>query len=466
MKLSQLIACKEEIANLEIKGITDDSRKVKNGYAFVDTQNNIAYVESAIKNGAAVIVTSNSCNFGNEIIVENTKIAYSKITANWFSNPAKDLIIIGVTGTNGKTTVSHMVKAILESVGEKVGLIGTVGYYIDGEVFTSINTTPNPYYLNELFSKMREKGCKYVVMEVSSHSLERDYLYGIDFRVAMFTNLTQDHLDYHGNMENYYLAKRKLFSMCRCAVINKDDEYSNRLLNETVCKKITYSIDENSDYIAKSINYFPNKVTYQLLSDGITAIKINTPGKFTVYNSLCATACALELGININDISNALTNINGVKGRAEVVENTGDFTVIIDYAHTPDGLKNVLKTFKECKKNRLIVLFGCGGDRDRTKRSQMGEIASIYADYVIVTSDNPRTENPRQIIDDIMMGMPSGRTTTKIIENRSKAIKFALSIAEKDDIIVLAGKGHENYQIIGKEKFPFDEREIIYDALK
>ncbi len=466
MKLSQLIACKEELANLEIKGITDDSRKVKSGYAFVDTQNNSAYIEDAIKNGAQVLVTSINCNFKNKIMVANSRIAYAQMAANWFSNPAKDLTIIGVTGTNGKTSVSHMVKAILESTGEKVGLIGTVGYYIDGEVTSSINTTPNPYYLNELFSKMREKGCKYVVMEVSSHSLERDYLYGTYFRVAMFTNLTQDHLDYHGNMVNYYEAKRKLFSMCQCAVINKDDEYSERLLKETVCKKITYSVDNDSDYIAKSINYFPTKVTYQLLSEGITAIKVNTPGKFTVYNSLCAIACALELGVPMTDISSALASINGVKGRAEVVDNTGDFTVIIDYAHTPDGLKNVLKTFKECKKKRLIVLFGCGGDRDRTKRSQMGEIASIYADYIIVTSDNPRTENPRRIIDDIIKGIPAGQSTVKIIENRSEAIKFALSIAEKDDIIVLAGKGHENYQIIGNEKFPFDEREIISKTLK
>lgn len=466
MKLSQLVACKRALANLEIKGITDDSRKVSSGYAYVDTQNNSAYIEDAIKNGAIVIITSINCNFNNKIMVANTKIAYAQMATNWFSNPAKDLTIIGVTGTNGKTSVSHMVKAILESTGEKVGLIGTVGYYIDGEITSSINTTPNPYYLNELFSKMCQSGCKYVVMEVSSHSLDRDYLYGINFRVAMFTNLTQDHLDYHGNMENYYEAKRKLFSMCQCAVINKDDRYSERLLKETVCKKITYSVDNDSDYIAKSINYFPTKVAYQLLSEGITAIKVNTPGKFTVYNSLCAIACALELGVAMNDISSALANMNGIKGRAEVVENTGDFTVIIDYAHTPDGLKNVLKTFKVCKKNRLIVLFGCGGDRDRTKRSQMGEIASIYADYIIVTSDNPRTENPRQIIDDIIKGIPAGQSIVKIIENRSEAIKFALSIAEKDDIIVLAGKGHENYQIIGKEKFPFDEREIISKTLK
>ena len=466
MKLSQLTVCKDALADLEIKGITDDSRKVKNGFAFVNTQNSNTYVADAIKNGASVVITSDDCDFKNTVRVEDTRKAYAQISSNWFNKPSNDLILIGVTGTNGKTSVTYMLKSILESVGEKVGVIGTVGYYIDGETTPSINTTPNPYYLNELFQKMREKGCKYVIMEISSHALDREYLYGLNFRVAMFTNLTQDHLDYHGNMENYYLAKRKLFEICDCAVINRDDKYSNRLLDEVKCKKTTYSIDNNSDYIAKAIKYMPTNVRYQLLTDTINSIKVNTGGKFTVYNSLCAIACALELGVSINDISLALSSLKGVKGRAEVVPNTRDFTVIIDYAHTPDGLKNVLKTFKECNKNRLIVLFGCGGDRDKTKRSLMGEIASIYADYIIVTSDNPRTENPSLIIKDILKGIPNSQFSCKVIENREKAIKFALSIAKKDDIIVLAGKGHENYQIIGKEKFPFDEREIVSQALK
>lgn len=466
MKLSQLITCKNILADLDIKGITDDSRKVKKGFAFIDTQNNPIYLQDAINNGAIAVITSNNCDFENTVTVNNTQKAYAEISANWFKNPAKDLILIGVTGTNGKTTVSYMVKSILESYGEKVGVVGTVGYYIDGETTPSINTTPNPYYLNELFQKMRKKGCKYVVMEVSSHALSREYLYGLNFRVAMFTNLTQDHLDYHGDMENYYLAKRKLFDLCECAIINNDDKYSNRLLKEINCKKLTYSIDNNSDYVAKAVEYFPSNITYQLLTDTISRIKVNTGGKFTVYNSLCAIGCGLELGIPIQNISSALAQINGVKGRAEVVPNTKDFTVIIDYAHTPDGLKNILKTFKECKKNRLIVLFGCGGDRDRTKRPLMGEIASFYADYIIVTSDNPRTENPSQIIKDILKGIPNSRFSCKVIENREEAIKFALSIAQKDDIIVLAGKGHENYQIIGKEKLPFDEREIINKALK
>ncbi len=466
MKLSELINCSEALADLEIKGVTEDSRKVEEGFLFVNTQNNPDFNKNAIENGASVIITNDDCDYKNTIKVENTKIAFAEASAKWFGNPANDLILLGVTGTNGKTSVTYMLRAILEAVGEKVGVIGTVGNYIDGETIPAINTTPNAYYLNELFAKMRDKKCKYVIMEVSSHALDGLRVYGLNFRVAMFTNLTQDHLDYHGNMENYYLAKRKLFEVCDTAIINKDDPISERLIQEINRKVLTYSIDKNSDYTAKAINYRPANVNYQLLTDTITGIKVNTGGKFSVYNSLCAISCALELGVSIDKIAAALAKMQGVKGRAEVVPLDKDYTVIIDYAHTPDGLKNVLKTFRECEHNRLIVLFGCGGDRDKTKRPLMAEIASIYADYLIVTSDNPRTEDPSEIIKDILKGIQNTKTSYKVIENRAEAIKFALSIAQKDDIIVLAGKGHETYQIIGKEKFPFDERDIILQALK
>ena len=466
MKLSQLIACKEPLASLEIKGVTDDSRKVKEGFCFVNTQNDNAYVKDAVSKGAIAVVNGEDCDFENTLTVEDTRKAYAKITSNWFSNPTDDLILIGVTGTNGKTSITYMLRAILEYTGEKVGVIGTVGNYIDGETIPAINTTPNPWYLNELFSKMREKHCKYVIMEVSSHALAREYLYGLNFRVAMFTNLTQDHLDYHGNMENYFLAKRKLFEICETAVINKDDEYGRRLLGEISCESVSYSIENESDFMAKAIDYRPDGIKYQILTDSINTIRVNTGGRFTVYNSLCAIGCATTLGVSIADISAALAKLNGVKGRAEAVPTGKDYTVIIDYAHTPDGLKNILKTFKECKKNRLIVLFGCGGDRDKTKRPLMGEIASLYADYVIVTSDNPRTENPAEIIKDILTAIPYGFSSYKVIENRKEAIKFALSFGKKDDIIVMAGKGHEDYQIIGKEKIHFDEREIIAEALE
>lgn len=465
MKLGLMLRCEKRLAELEIKGITNDSRLVKEGFAFINTANEECYNADAVKNGASVIVTKAKTDFENAVVVEDPGKAFAQMSANWYGNPAKSLKILGVTGTNGKTSVTYMLKAILEKTGKKVGLIGTNQNLIGEKIIPAINTTPNAYYLNGLLSEMKNAGCEYVVMEVSSHALYNDNVYGISFKAAMFTNLTQDHLDFHGSMEEYFASKLKLFKMCDIAIVNADDEYANKILSAINCKKVTYGVNTMADYTAKAINCLPSAISYKLLSDKLAHISVNTGGNFTVYNSLCAVSCALEIGIDIEDITSALADFKGVKGRAEVVPTPQDYTVIIDYAHTPDGLKNILKTFKACAKNRLIVLFGCGGDRDKTKRAPMGEIASIYADYVIVTSDNPRTENPTDIIEDIMSGIPNGLFTGKVIEDRAEAIKFALSIAQKDDIIVLAGKGHETYQIIGKTKYPFDERDIIKAAL-
>ncbi len=465
MKLGLILRCEKRLAELEIKGITNDSRLVKDGFAFVNTAGDIKFDEDAVKNGASVIITKAKFDFKNTIIVAKPSQIFAEMSANWYGNPAKSLKILGITGTNGKTSVTYMLKAILEKSGKKVGLIGTNQNLIGEKIIPAINTTPNAYYLNGLLSEMKKADCEYVVMEVSSHALANDNVYGIDFKAAMFTNLTQDHLDFHGSMEDYFAAKLKLFTMCDTAIVNIDDEYANRILSAADCKKVTYGVAQMADYTAKAVNCLPSSTSYKLLCNTLSHISINTGGNFTVYNSLCAVSCALEFGIDIEDITSALAEFEGVKGRAEVVPIAQDYTVIIDYAHTPDGLKNILKTFKTCAKNRLIVLFGCGGDRDKSKRAPMGEIASIYADYVIVTSDNPRTENPTDIIEDIMSGIPSGLFRGKVIEDRAEAIKFALSIAQKDDIIVLAGKGHETYQIVGKTKFPFDEREIIKAAL-
>ncbi len=465
MKLSQLTRCQKKLAELEIKGITNDSRKVLEGYAFVNTSGVKEYDDHAVKNGAVVIFTKENNNFENTVLVEDTAKIYAEMSANWYSNPAKKLKLLGVTGTNGKTSVSYMLKAILEKSGKKVGLIGTNQNMIGERVIPAINTTPNAYYLNQLFCEMVNDNCEYVVMEISSHSIAYNHIHGLEFRVGMFTNLTRDHLDFHGSMEEYFYVKKKLFSQCKTAVINADDSYSQQLLNDIVCEKVTYSVGGNADYIAKAVNCTPDAVRYELLSDKLTHINVSMGGDFTVYNSLCAISCAIEIGIPVDDIKEALAEFKGVQGRAEIVPTNKDYTVVIDYAHTPDGLKNILKTFRKYAKGRLIVLFGCGGDRDKTKRPLMGEIASIYADYLIVTSDNPRTENPSQIIEDILEGIPAGLFCGKVVEDRSEAIKFALSIAQKDDIIILAGKGHENYQIIGSEKFPFDEREIIRLAL-
>ena len=470
MKLFDLIECKESLAKTEITGITCDSRQVKSGFAFIcingAKSDGHDYAEKALENGAAVIVAERDLGISNQIVVPDTHAAYADMCAKWFGNPADSLKLLGVTGTNGKTSVTYMMKKILEKAGYKVGLIGTIQNMIGDEIIAAHNTTPNAYELNSLFALMKAKGCSYVIMEVSSHALDQSRVYRLDFEAAMFTNLTQDHLDYHITMENYLAAKKKLFSMCKTAIVNSDDPYSAELIKGLDCKVVTYSLGDSSTYSAKGVNYRPASVDYEFVSDSeIGHIKGNTGGRFTVYNSLCTAACAVEIGIPLSTVASALSELQGVKGRAEVVPTGRDFTVIIDYAHTPDGLKNILSTFRECKKNRLIAVFGCGGDRDKTKRPIMGNIAAHFSDYAIVTSDNPRTENPSAIIKDILEGMKGAAIPVKVIENRIEAIKFAVSIAQKDDIIVLAGKGHETYQILNTGTIHLDEREVVSEAL-
>lgn len=470
MKLFDLIECKESLAETEITGITCDSRQVKSGFAFIcingAKSDGHDYAQKALENGAAVIVAERDLGISNQIVVPDTHAAYADMCAKWFGNPADSLKLLGVTGTNGKTSVTYMMKKILEKAGYKVGLIGTIQNMIGDEIIAAHNTTPNAYELNSLFALMKAKGCSYVIMEVSSHALDQSRVYRLDFEAAMFTNLTQDHLDYHITMENYLAAKKKLFSMCKTAIVNSDDPYSAELIKGLDCNVVTYSLGDSSTYSAKGVNYRPASVDYEFVSDSeIGHIKVNTGGRFTVYNSLCTAACAVEIGIPLSTVASALSELQGVKGRAEVVPTGRDFTVIIDYAHTPDGLKNILSTFRECKKNRLIAVFGCGGDRDKTKRPIMGNIAAHFSDYAIVTSDNPRTENPSAIIKDILEGMKGAAIPVKVIENRIDAIKFAVSIAQKDDIIVLAGKGHETYQILNTGTIHLDEREVVSEAL-
>lgn len=462
---------KGKFENVEISGVTCNSKEVKAGYLFICVSgtnlDGHKFAASANDAGAAVIVAEKDTGLDNQIIVPDTHVAYFNISANWFSNPADKLKIIGVTGTNGKTSVTYMLKKILETAGEKVGLIGTIQNMIGDKVFDSHNTTPGAYELNSLFNEMVKSGCTYAIMEVSSHALDQRRVCNITFEAAIFTNLTQDHLDYHKTMDNYLLAKKRLFKMCKKAIVNSDDPYCEKLCFGLDCKVVTYSASDNSQYSAKGINYHPESVEYELMSDsGINHIKVRTGGKFTVYNSLASAVCALELGIDVDTVSKALFDMNGVKGRAEAVPNEFGFSVIIDYAHTPDGLKNILSTFKECKKNRIITVFGCGGDRDKTKRPIMGNIAVHNSDFVIVTSDNPRSEEPMAIIKDILEGTSGTATPLKVIENRIEAIKYAISIAAENDIIVLAGKGHETYQILNTGTIHLDEREVVAEAFK
>ncbi len=472
MKLSQLLGeLPYGVHDVEITDVTNDSRKVAPGMAFVCINGtNIdghKYAVAAANKGAVAVIAEHNVGVCSQVIVPDTKYAYAKMCSALYGNPKDQLKLIGVTGTNGKTTTTFLIKNILEQFGKKVGLIGTIHNMICDAVIPTENTTPDAHELHRIFREMVDAGCEYAVMEVSSHALEQERVAGLRFAAGVFTNLTQDHLDYHLTMDNYVLAKKKLFSMTDVAVINSDDKYAKQMIDGIPCAVSTYAVDDKcAEYRALDLNYRADGVSFSLENGGrVIDVSVRTPGRFSVYNALAAAGCIATLGFDLQETLKYLSRSVGVKGRAEVVETGRDFTVIIDYAHTPDGLENVLNTFNEIKTDRLVVLFGCGGDRDATKRPRMGKIAAQLADYCIVTSDNPRTEDPAGIIDDILVGMKDTKTPYTVIENRREAIHYAVKNAQKGDIIVLAGKGHETYQIIMTAKNHFDEREIVQEAL-
>lgn len=473
MKLKELIGtCLTGMEDIEIKGITSDSRKVNEGFLFfaingisIDGHN---FAAAAMEKGAVAVVCEHDCGIsGRQIIVEDSRKAYALSSAAWFDYPAKKLLLVGVTGTNGKTTVTSLLRDILKACGDKIGLIGTNENIIGDIPVPSSHTTPDAYELHEMLDKMAKNGCRYAIMEVSSHSLSQDRVYGLEFECGVFTNLTQDHLDYHGTMEKYCEEKVKLFKMCKTSVINLDDPYADSMIKAAAGKVVTYSVsDGKSDFIARGINQTAAGVSFELVGYSIIGrIKFPVPGLFSVYNSMAASVAAMELGVSLNKISDTLKILDGVKGRMEVLNTGTDYIVVIDYAHTPDGLENVCKTLNEIKTARLITLFGCGGDRDKTKRPLMGAVAAKYSDFVVVTSDNPRTESPSVIIDDIIEGLSDTKTPYTVIESRGEAIKYALDNAFEDDIVLLAGKGHETYQILSTGKIHFDEREIVAEVL-
>lgn len=473
MLLSRLLEStgyKGKFKDREISFITDNSENVTSSSLFVCIKgargDGHRYGRDAARKGA-VIVCEHSIGVSDEIIVKDTRRAYADFCGAFFSNPAKKMKLIGITGTNGKTTTAFLLKDIFEKNGYKCGLVGTVQDMAGDTVFYSERTTPDSFELNCLFSKMVKRGCEYCIMEVSSQALSQGRVDGLSFDCAVFTNLTQDHLDYHGTFENYAKAKKKLFSMCRKGIINIDDEKGLYMTHGEKCKTVTYSLLEDSaDYTAKNIVQKSNGTEYEIIHKNKSIkVKVGIPGLFSVYNSLAAIVCASQEGIPLEKAVQVLKDSKGVKGRAEVVPTNRDFTVIIDYAHTPDSLENILKTIKGFAQGRIITVFGCGGDRDKAKRPVMGEIAVKFSDYLIVTSDNPRSENPQEIIKDILKGCKNAEITVETIENRRKAIERALAIGEKDDIILLAGKGHETYQILGDKKIHFDEREIVSEYL-
>ncbi len=465
------IDVKNEIADIQVKDVTQDSRLVKEGSLFIcvkgATFDGHSVAAEMLEKGASAVVVERDLGLDRQIIVENSRGVYSPICANFFGNPAKKLKLIGLTGTNGKTTTTFLIKQILEDTGKKVGLIGTVQNMIGDEVYPAKFTTPDPYELQKLFAMMVEAGCEYCVMEVSSQALAQGRVNGLHFAVGAFTNLTQDHLDYHKTWENYFNSKRKLFENCDIAVTNFDDKYGLEIVKDLNFKKlVTYSVNSNdATYLAKNVTFKANGVEYELIGDTIGRCNCPIPGRFSVYNSLCAASCALSLGIAFDDVLKAISHSKGVKGRIEVVPCDRDFTIIIDYAHSPDGLENIISSLREIAKGRVVTLFGCGGDRDKTKRPKMGRIAAELSDFCVVTSDNPRSENPSEIIKDILVGMQGIDTPYEVVENRREAIKYAIENAKKDDIILLAGKGHETYQILPTGTIHFDEREAVAQVL-
>ncbi len=465
-------AASSPLGNVQVGKVTNNSSQVEQGDVFVCIQGAAVdghkYAPMAVEAGASVVICSRDLGLENQVIVEDTRKVYAQMCSAYFGHPSKRLKVIGVTGTNGKTSTCLMIKSILESQGYQVGLIGTIQNTVGTQVLPAKNTTPDAYELHSLFSLMEHSGCEYVVMEVSSHAIDQDRIYGLHFACCVFTNLTQDHLDYHKTMENYAGVKKKLFSRCDRAVINADDAYAKEFTEACECPVVTYAVNtDNSTYTAKNLRHHVAGVDFEMVGEGVIGrVKLKIPGVFSVYNALAAGGCALTLGIPFASVLAAMCSLESPKGRAEVVPTNGrDFTVIIDYAHTPDGLENILRALGSNRKGRLVTVFGCGGDRDKTKRPQMGEIAGEFSDYVIVTSDNPRTEEPGEIIKDIVEGMKHCNTPYTVIENRIKAIEYAILNAQPGDTILLAGKGHETYQIIGNQTIRLDEREVVQKAL-
>ncbi|MCG0274728.1 MAG: UDP-N-acetylmuramoyl-L-alanyl-D-glutamate--2,6-diaminopimelate ligase [Thermosediminibacteraceae bacterium] len=479
MKANQLINSLTEILDVkgsddvEIKSIAYDSRKVETGSLFVAIQgfklDGHDYISEAVAKGATAVIGEKDVDLPENILyikVKNSRKALSEASSLFFGKPAEKLKVVGVTGTNGKTTTTYLIKAILDEAGYSTGVVGTIGVRIKDRLLPSERTTPESLELNHIFSEMLKEGVEYVSMEVSSHSLKLHRVDHINFEVGVFTNLTQDHLDFHINFEDYYASKKKLFSLSRKAVINVDDESGRRLCRELNIPVLTYAIEEKADVKAENVTINESGVSFDVCAlDKRKKIRYRVPGRFSVYNSLAAISACLILGVDLDTIAEALEKVKGVPGRFEPVDEGQDFTVIVDYAHTPDGLENVLSTIKSFARGRIITVFGAGGDRDRGKRPLMGRVVSEYSDYFIITSDNPRSEDPEAIIDDIEKGV-SENSKYERMPDRKEAIKRAIELASEGDVILIAGKGHENYQIIKDKVLPFDDREVAREFLK
>ena len=488
MKLKEILV---GIEGLKVRGNLDvdimhldkDSRNIKENSLFIAIkgfeEDGHEYVETAIKQGASAVILEEGVSTElikkipaeiTVVVAKDTRYALAICSCNFYGNPSRKFKLIGITGTKGKTTTSFMIKKILEKAGKKVGLIGTIATYIgDKKLEDSDRTTPESNKLQEIFAKMAEAGCEAVVMEVSSQSLKLNRVAGCDFDIGIFTNFSEDHISpkEHQNMEDYFSSKVQLFKMCKTAFINADDYHVAKLTKLVPeCNITTYGIDNFCNVLAKDITvtnaYVDFKVKIGIKNE---RIKTGIPGRFSVYNSLAAICVAEKLGASVDQIKEALEEVR-VPGRSELVNNKKELTIMIDYAHSPESLENILNAVKTYTKGRVICLFGCGGDRDTTKRSIMGEISGRIADYTIITSDNPRTEDPQKIVEQIEEGIKKTKGKYTVVVDRIEAIKTAIKMADKKDIIVLAGKGHEPYQEINGVKYPFDERVIVNNIIQ
>ncbi len=464
---------------VDVQGLCYDSRKASEGYLFVCIPglktDGHQFAPQAIANGARVILAEKEIELPEGItllLTADCRLALPLVSSNFYCQPSRDLKVIGVTGTNGKTTTTHLIKAILEEAGYKTGIIGTLYARINDTEKVLGHTTPESLDIEEFMAIAKQEGAKYVVMEVSSHALDLGRVDQILFNAAVFTNLTQDHLDYHHDMEHYKQSKRKLFDQLHegtgwFAAINADDPYGADFI-KAASPAYTYAVNQEADVRAIEVDSNLKGSSFKVITS-TEEFKINMKliGLFSVYNALAAICFALHEGIESATIKSALEKVSGVAGRFEQVDCGQDFTVVVDYAHTPDGLENILRTGRQIVKNRLITVFGCGGDRDRTKRPLMGKIAAEWSDFSIVTSDNPRSEEPEAIIDDIVPGLDAVENShyAKIVDRRD-AIEHAIRLARPGDLVIIAGKGHETYQLVKDKVLDFDDRKVAREILK
>ncbi|MBU0547476.1 MAG: UDP-N-acetylmuramoyl-L-alanyl-D-glutamate--2,6-diaminopimelate ligase [Candidatus Omnitrophica bacterium] len=467
-----------KIAEVEVKGVTCNSKAVKKGFIFVairgNRQNGSCFIKEAITNGASVVVVERKSpqiiisGKTKLLVVNNSRNFLAESSAEFYGRPSDNLRVIGITGTNGKTTISYLIEAMAKESGCSCGVIGTINHRFKGKEIPAKNTTPGPVELQQLLAKMHAQRIKYCAMEVSSHALDQERVSGINFSRAVFTNLTQDHLDYHKNLESYFLAKTKLFRALPAsgvAIINNDDKYSFRIKKLTSCRLISYGINNKSTVMAKDIVFGIQETKFTLIAPGLKSrIKTHLIGRYNIYNILAAISWGISEDLHLKDIKSAIEKLRNVPGRLEKVNCKEGRNIFVDYAHTPDALFNVISALRPLIPGRMIVIFGCGGERDRLKRPKMGKIVTQLADYAIITNDNPRSEDPLCIIKDIRRGIRKDNYC--VIPDRFIAIKAGLRLTKNGDCLIIAGKGHEEYQVLKNRILHFSDREVVQKCLR